>query len=166
MVVHVTMNFPRQWKLRLRLLKMLWNFVGIMSCILKKRFGSKTLEKKILKNFGKKVRKIKGNTTVGPCIDGTSKHVDNIKCKAHCVATDSMLLSTNFSFSMKDFDVAIEGLNPGTGVNNVQTSHIKNSKRICPKLICKFYNKLILHTYFLHTMLKKHMSNSDKQLWN
>ena len=69
--------------------------------------------------------------------------MDNSECQAQSVATDPKLRGTNFSFSLKDLDVAIDRLNPGTGFESLHTSHIKDSKRCYRNLLCKFYNKLI-----------------------
>ena len=122
------------------------------------------------------MRQIKGNTTVSRCVDGTSilqdivksfdpnykEVLDNSECQAHSVATDPMLWGTNFSFSPRDLDVAIDRLNPGTGFDSVHTSDIKNSKRCYRNLRCKFYNKLISHTYISQSMLKGHIRPTVK----
>ena len=54
----------------------------------------------------------------------------NCVCPVHCVATDFVLRRTNFYFSRKDLDVAIERLSPGTGFDNVHTPYIEKS-RLC-----------------------------------
>ena len=71
------------------------------------------------------------------------------------IATDPMLPGTKFPFSLKDFDFANDRLNPGTGYDSVHTSHIKNLKRCCRNLLCKFSNKLMSHTYIPRCMLKR-----------
>ena len=168
MVVHVIMNFLRWWNLHGRLLKMLWIFVGAMTCALKKWFCSLSLSIKKTKEFWKKVRKFKGNTTVSRWIDDISilqnivkicdqnykEVVDHSECQPHSVATDLMLHGTTFSFPLKDHDVAIDGLNLRTGFDSERTLHIKSSKRCFRNLICNFYNKLISHTNIRHSMLK------------
>ena len=113
-------------------------------------------------------KKIKSNTTVSRCIDGTSilrdsvknfdrkckEVLDNNECQAHSVATDPMLHGTKFYFSPKDLDVANDRLNPGRGFDGVHTYRIKNAKRYYRNLLCKFYNKVIPHTYIPNSMLK------------
>ena len=125
-----------------------------MSCALNEHFCSLHLSNRILKNFGKKWEKIKGNTTVSRCIDGTSilqetvkifdrkykEVLDKSECQAYFVATDPMLRETIFSFSLKDLDAAIERLNPGTVFDGVHTSHMKSSERCYRNLLWKFYN--------------------------
>ena len=106
------------------------------------------------------MRKFEGNTTVSCCIDGTSILQDTVinfdrKCKevldnnesqAHSVATDPMLYGTNFYFSLKDLDVAIDRLNTGTGFDRVHTSHIKSSKRCYRK---NYVNSIISLSHIL-----------------
>ena len=115
------------------------------------------------------MRKIKGKNTVSRCIDDTSisqdtvknfghkykEVLDNSECQAHSVATVPMLRGTDFSFSPKDLDVAIDRLNFSAGFDRVHTSHIKNSKRCYRNLLCKFYNKLISQPIFPIVCLKE-----------
>ena len=122
------------------------------------------------------MKKIKSNTTVGRCIDGTSilqdtvkifdrkykEVLDNSECQAHSVATDPMLRGSSFSFTPKDLDDAIDRLNQGLGFDGVHTEQIKNAKRCYRNLLCKFYNKLISHTYIPHSMLKGHIRPTVK----
>ena len=70
---------------------------------------------------------------------------------------DPMLCGTDFYFSLKDLDVVIDRLNPGTGFDSVHTWYIKNSERSYRNLLCKYYNKLISHTYIPNSMLKRHI---------
>ena len=147
------------------------NELRIKKAILLSKF-----EQKKTKEFWKEVRKIKGNTTVSRCIDGTSilqdtvkifdrkykEVLDNSECQAHSVATDPMLRGSSFSFTPKDLDDAIDRLNQGLGFDGVHTEQIKNAKRCYRNLLCKFYNKLISHTYIPHSMLKGHIRPTVK----
>ena len=146
------------------LLKFYWRY----ELRIKKEISISKFEQKKIKEFWKAGRKIKANSTVSWCIYGISilqdtaknfdrkyKEVsDNSECQAHSVATDSMLRGTNFSFSLKVLDVAIDRLNPGTSFDSVHTSHIKISRRCYSSLLCKFYNKLISHAHIPRGMLK------------
>ena len=99
------------------------------------------------------MRRIKENTTVCRCIDDTSILQDTVKffdrkyikvlyngeCQAHSVATNPMLRGTSFYFSLKNLDVATDRLDPVTGCYR--------------DFVCKFYNKLLSHTYIPHSML-------------
>ena len=92
---------------------------------------------------------MKEKNTVSRCIDGTfilqdtvknfdrkyKEVLDNYECQAHFAVTDPMLRGTNFSFSPKDLDVAVDRFNPGTGFDGVHTYHIKNAKRCYSKFI-------------------------------
>ena len=140
-------------------------------CIKKAILLSKLEKNKKTKEILKEMRKIKDNTTVIRCIDGTpilqdtvnifdrkyKEVLDNSECEAHAVATDPMLRGTNFSFTPKDLEVAIDRLNPGTGFDGMNTDQIKNAKRCYRILLCIFYNKLISHTFIPHSMLKGHI---------
>ena len=46
-----------------------------------------------------------------------------------------MLRGTNFSFTPKDFDVAIERLNPGLSFDGVHTEQTINVKTLLPQFI-------------------------------
>ena len=68
-----------------------------------------------------------------------------------------MLRGTIFPFSLKKLDVDIERLNPGTGLDDVHTSHIKKIKRSCRNSIFEICNKLITRTYIASSMLEGHI---------
>ena len=82
--------------------------------------------------------------------------LDNRKCQTNSAATNPILRRTDFSFSLKDLEVAIERLHQGTGFDSVHTSHIKSSKLCYLNLLCKFLDKLVSRTYISHSMVKGH----------
>ena len=122
------------------------------------------MSKKKIKEFWKELRKIKGNTTVSRCIDGTSilqdtvkifdrkykEVLDNSECQAHSVPTDPMLRGTNFSFTPKDLDVPMDRLNPGLGFDGVHTEQIKIAKRCYRNLQCSPPIRLFEYKECLH----------------
>ena len=61
--------------------------------------------------------------------------MDNSECQARSVATDPMLRGTNFSFTPKDLDVAIERLNAGLGFDGVHTEKNQKCKALLPQFI-------------------------------
>jgi len=141
----------------------------------KQKFLSK-LRARNSKSFWNEVRKIKGGITNSRCIDGTSDSaeivnilnnkyrdiLDNSECQSTVVNHQSTRNNELMTFTMREWDIAINRLNPVEGFNHIHTGHLKKTKSCFRNLLYKLINRFISHRFIPHSMLKGHIRPTVK----